>query len=124
MENDCLEVGLLGFEPRKTGPESVVLPLHHNPMNCFLYFGNYVSFVGLLGFEPRKTGPESVVLPLHHSPILMLFVIRFSFDAAKVQLFCYIQIVLPFFFKKIVIFSLFPLLIENKYEIRSKKYKI
>ena len=27
----CLkEVGLLGFEPRKTGPESVVLPLHHN----------------------------------------------------------------------------------------------
>ena len=28
----CLkEVGLLGFEPRKTGPESVVLPLHHSP---------------------------------------------------------------------------------------------
>ena len=25
------EVGLLGFEPRKTGPESVVLPLHHSP---------------------------------------------------------------------------------------------
>ena len=24
-------VGLLGFEPRKTGPESVVLPLHHSP---------------------------------------------------------------------------------------------
>ena len=24
-------VGLLGLEPRKTGPESVVLPLHHSP---------------------------------------------------------------------------------------------
>ena len=28
-------VGLLGFEPRKTGPESVVLPLHHNPIKIF-----------------------------------------------------------------------------------------
>ena len=28
-------VGLLGFEPRKTGPESVVLPLHHNPIRIF-----------------------------------------------------------------------------------------
>ena len=26
-----LSVGLPGFEPRKTGPESVVLPLHHSP---------------------------------------------------------------------------------------------
>ena len=25
-------VGLPGLEPRKTGPESVVLPLHHSPM--------------------------------------------------------------------------------------------
>ena len=25
-------VGLLGLEPRMTGPESVVLPLHHSPM--------------------------------------------------------------------------------------------
>ena len=24
-------VGLPGFEPGKTGPESVVLPLHHSP---------------------------------------------------------------------------------------------
>ena len=29
------KVGLPGFEPRKTGPESVVLPLHHSPMSCF-----------------------------------------------------------------------------------------
>ena len=25
-------VGVLGFEPRMTGPESVVLPLHHTPI--------------------------------------------------------------------------------------------
>ena len=28
-------VGLPGFEPRMTGPESVVLPLHHSPMFRF-----------------------------------------------------------------------------------------
>ena len=28
-------VGLPGFEPRMTGPESVVLPLHHSPMFLF-----------------------------------------------------------------------------------------
>ena len=27
-----LVVGILGLEPRMTGPESVVLPLHHIPM--------------------------------------------------------------------------------------------
>ena len=26
-----LYVGVLGLEPRMTGPESVVLPLHHTP---------------------------------------------------------------------------------------------
>ncbi len=28
----CLGVGLPGFEPGMTGPESVVLPLHHSPI--------------------------------------------------------------------------------------------
>ena len=28
----CIVVGLPGFEPGKTGPESVVLPLHHSSM--------------------------------------------------------------------------------------------
>ena len=28
-------VGLPGFEPRMTGPESVVLPLHHSPLSVF-----------------------------------------------------------------------------------------
>ena len=27
-------VGILGLEPRMTGPESVVLPLHHIPINA------------------------------------------------------------------------------------------
>ena len=31
MNRLCL-VGILGLEPRMTGPESVVLPLHHIPM--------------------------------------------------------------------------------------------
>ena len=35
-----LFVGILGLEPRMTGPESVVLPLHHIPMLLF-----YQSFV-------------------------------------------------------------------------------
>ena len=28
-------VGVLGLEPRMTGPESVVLPLHHTPILKF-----------------------------------------------------------------------------------------
>lgn len=32
FDTPSYSVGLLGFEPRKTGPESVVLPLHHSPM--------------------------------------------------------------------------------------------
>ena len=30
-----LFVGVLGLEPRMTGPESVVLPLHHTPVLLF-----------------------------------------------------------------------------------------
>ena len=48
-----LSVGVLGLEPRMTGPESVVLPLHHTPMNpCnfhlrvqrYYFFWNYQNF--------------------------------------------------------------------------------
>ena len=35
-------VGLPGFEPRMTGPESVVLPLHHSPL--FLFDGAKVEY--------------------------------------------------------------------------------
>ena len=79
-------VGLLGLEPRKTGPESVVLPLHHSPITLYPLRENAANEVGLLGLEPRKTGPESVVLPLHHSPksendchLFVLTVQRYNF---------------------------------------------
>ena len=51
--NLFLSVGVLGLEPRMTGPESVVLPLHHTPMNpCnfhlrvqrYYFFRNYQNF--------------------------------------------------------------------------------
>ena len=53
--NLFLSVGVLGLEPRMTGPESVVLPLHHTPMNpCnfhlrvqrYYFFRNYQNFSG------------------------------------------------------------------------------
>ena len=94
-------VGLLGLEPRKTGPESVVLPLHHSPITLYPLRENAANEVGLLGLEPRKTGPESVVLPLHHSPKSIVLSASFDFDGAKVQLFYNIPIFWSFFFKKI-----------------------
>src|SRR5437588_6782164 len=30
------EAGVLGFEPRQTDPESVVLPLHYTPIGCLI----------------------------------------------------------------------------------------
>ena len=35
LRNKIVLVGLPGFEPRMTGPESVVLPLHHSPIFVF-----------------------------------------------------------------------------------------
>ena len=32
-----LIVGASGFEPKMTAPKTVVLPLHHAPMNCVRY---------------------------------------------------------------------------------------
>ena len=43
-------VGLPGFEPRMTGPESVVLPLHHSPM--FLFDGAKVELI--FGFAKKN----------------------------------------------------------------------
>ena len=51
-----LFVGIPGYEPGMTGPESVVLPLHHNPISlqsqayCFLIADAKV----LVFFEPTK----------------------------------------------------------------------
>ena len=91
-----LLVGIPGLEPGMTGPESVVLPLHHIPI---VYFCNsevkkpseMLSFlVGIPGLEPGMTGPESVVLPLHHIPISVAQlrnVIYFLIAVAKVRTF-------------------------------------
>ena len=38
-------VGILGLEPRMTGPESVVLPLHHIPI-CLSKDIAMISFAG------------------------------------------------------------------------------
>ena len=34
-EQVFFNVGILGLEPRMTGPESVVLPLHHIPISPY-----------------------------------------------------------------------------------------
>jgi hypothetical protein len=82
----CSLVGIPGLEPGMTGPESVVLPLHHIPI--YSIKTSRVSEVGIPGLEPGMTGPESVVLPLHHIPIsLQLQQVDFSIASAKVQLF-------------------------------------
>ena len=91
------EVGIPGLEPGMTGPESVVLPLHHIPINSIKM--SRVSEVGIPGLEPGMTGPESVVLPLHHIPICLAeesFMI--SFAGAKVQLFFVSPKFFPTFF--------------------------
>ena len=53
-----------GLEPGLTGPESVVLPLHHWTIS--IQQATNLYFVVQPGLEPGLTGPESVVLPLHH----------------------------------------------------------
>ena len=69
-----------------TGPESVVLPLHHIPISLLRRI--LENEVGIPGLEPGMTGPESVVLPLHHIPISLQSQAHcFSIAGAKVQLF-------------------------------------
>ena len=54
MKKIRLLVGILGLEPRMTGPESVVLPLHHIPMlvlHCkvttfFVFAKRFINFFG------------------------------------------------------------------------------
>ena len=74
----------LGLEPRKTEPESVVLPLHHGSMAEKVMFATPIKrhYKGSIrkrqsqakrykkvdppGLEPGTTEPKSAVLPLHH----------------------------------------------------------
>ena len=49
VRKHLLVVGILGLEPRMTGPESVVLPLHHIPKSntaiAYLRLQNYYFFL-------------------------------------------------------------------------------
>ena len=48
-------VGVLGLEPRMTGPESVVLPLHHTPiLGCNRFCFRFAVAKVLLFCEPPK----------------------------------------------------------------------
>ena len=64
-------VGLPGLEPGKTGPESVVLPLHHSPIfqqnhpfrfddakiRLFIYTPNFFSFFFFLMLKKVFNSP-------------------------------------------------------------------
>ena len=58
-----LKVGVLGLEPRMTGPESVVLPLHHTPImwnisrmrvQRYYFFINYQNFWAKIYKKPQN----------------------------------------------------------------------
>ena len=58
--------GLPGFEPRMTGPESVVLPLHHSPMSFCLTVQRYNFFqtckcCGLFFLKKSRSGKFCIV---------------------------------------------------------------
>ena len=54
MEISFFSVGVLGLEPRMTGPESVVLPLHHTPKSI-AHQNNLVPFCGCKGTTFSET---------------------------------------------------------------------
>ena len=47
-------VGILGLEPRMTGPESVVLPLHHIPIRMQLFVFAMQSYIKNLNYKYFK----------------------------------------------------------------------
>ncbi len=56
-------VGVLGLEPRMTGPESVVLPLHHTPKSCFRtsFFRNAGAKVVFFFESPKVFAKKSQI---------------------------------------------------------------
>ena len=108
-----LKVGLLGLEPRKTGPESVVLPLHHSPkVNVFSV---KTSFIKKLGYSDSNQEKQDQNLLCYHYTIAqnLILVIPSRFDAAKVQLFHNIPSISPFFFKRNLFFLHFSLILAS-----------
>ena len=65
-------VGLPGLEPGKTGPESVVLPLHHSPIQLF----------SLLGYQDSNLEKQDQNLLCYHYTIA-----QFRISTAKVATF-------------------------------------
>ena len=63
-------VGLLGLEPRKTGPESVVLPLHHSP-NLYLRYPLHEDFrfCKMLGYSDSNQEKQDQNLLCYHYTI-------------------------------------------------------
>jgi hypothetical protein len=59
--------GELGFEPRQTESESVVLPLHHSPrfLNYIRYLTGFLAVLAADGANPRKA---CAVLPVSSRP--------------------------------------------------------
>ena len=59
-------VGVLGLEPRMTGPESVVLPLHHTPKSCFRtsFFRNAGAKVVFFFESPKVFAKKSQIILL------------------------------------------------------------
>lgn len=72
-------VGILGLEPRMTGPESVVLPLHHIPLylrfllelrvQSYYFFNemqNYKNFFSKSYFENYNIWTYSIQQSVHY----------------------------------------------------------
>ena len=74
-ENLASVVGIPGFEPGMTGPESVVLPLHHIPM--FFAIGICISLFAsakvLLFLELPKKNPSFFIKKANYSLWIAFF---------------------------------------------------
>ena len=56
VHSNSISVGVPGFEPGMTGPESVVLPLHHTPIPKHFCFADakLLTFAEIQTIFPKK----------------------------------------------------------------------
>jgi hypothetical protein len=65
-----IHTGELGFEPRQTDPESVVLPLHYSPLRKLNLVVKGTHVKGFQRHEKTgKMGKITVLLPLSFNPV-------------------------------------------------------
>ena len=103
-----LKVGLLGLEPRKTGPESVVLPLHHSPkVNVFSV---KTSFIKKLGYSDSNQEKQDQNLLCYHYTIAqnLILVTPLGLTLQRYNFSITYQAFLHFFSKEIFFFFIFP----------------